>query len=329
MTRHQHILYLVVLISVGLLTGAPLYFGSWASQVAPCRSSQQPGAFLAYCDHPLYASYEHEAYGLGAEPEAVRAMQQARVVVLGDSREQFAFSTPQVDAFFKARNTPYHLLGFGYGESDVFPAYLFRRYKLAPAVVIINADPFFVHDLSPAAHQMFEGGARTWIDIAMKKAFGVLHPFLCGSLRLCSETLESTYRDRRTGQWIWHGVLFPPDRKVTDITDDKSQPWSAGDVPPWGRQAEAFLAKIPVRRSCIILTGVPNPQVDAEGMATAIGKIVGAPAAAPHVSGLSTVDQSHLNAQSAARWSAAFLAAAAPTIDACLAADRAAKSPGR
>ncbi|HVY33572.1 MAG TPA: hypothetical protein VG960_04040, partial [Caulobacteraceae bacterium] len=91
----------------------------------------------------------------------------------------------------------------------------------------------------------------------------------------------------------------------------------------------AFLAKVPVRRSCIILTGVPNPQVDAEGMAAAIGKIVGTSVVAPHVSGLSTVDQSHLNAPSAARWSEAFLAAAAPTIDACLAADRAATSPGR
>jgi hypothetical protein len=327
MKRHQHILYLVVLIGVGLVSGAPLYFGSWASQVAACRSLQRPGVFLAYCEQPLYASYEHEAYAFGAEPEAVQAMKRARVVVLGDSREQFAFSTPQLDAFFQARGTPYHLLGFGYGESDVFPAYLFRRYRLAPAVVVINADPFFLHELSPAAHQMFDRGAQTWVDMALKKAFGVLRAFVCSDIGRCTETLESTYRDRRTGQWIWHGVLYPPDRKVTTITDEKSLPWSAGDVPPWRREAEAFLAKIPVRRSCIILTGVPNPQVDAEGMAAAIGKAVGLPVVAPHISGLSTVDGSHLNAPSAARWSAAFLAAAAPTIDACLASAPGSKAP--
>jgi hypothetical protein len=99
-------------------------------------------------------------------------------------------------------------------------------------------------------------------------------------------------------------------------------------VPAWRHEAEAFLANVPVRRSCVILTGVPNPQVDSEGMAAAIGRAVGLPVIAPHVAGLNTVDISHLNGPSGERWSAAFLAAAAPTIDACLAAARLAKGSG-
>ncbi len=53
-------------------------------------------------------------------------------------------------------------------------------------------------------------------------------------------------------------------------------------------------------------------------MAAALGGALDAPAVLPPLADLTASDNSHLSAESAERWSAAFLAAAGPTIEACL-----------
>ena len=316
--------YLLLLLGVALLSGPLLYFTGWAGQVASCRTLTRPGAYLAYCEHPLYGSYEHEAYALGMQPASIRAMQQADVLFFGNSRLQFGFSTPAVDAFFAARSVRYHLLGFGYGESSPFIRILLRRYHPAPRLVIINADPFFQLALSPAAEAIAAMGDAAWLDAARKRLFNHLHPLLCTLRWLCPESQPAVYRDTATGQWIWHAVLLPRDTVAMAVGPDKASRWSEAAMPGWQREAERVLAALPVPRACIILTAVPTPQVDAEGMATALGRSLGLPVVLPRVDGLTTADTSHLSADSAARWSAAFLAAAAPAIDACLAAPPAA-----
>lgn len=317
-------LYLLLMLGTALLSGPGVYFASWAWPVAACRLLQRPpaqhsGAYLAYCEQPLFGSYEHEAYAFGTEPTAVRAMRAASVLFLGNSRLQFAFSTPQTDTFFQSRGVPYHMLGFGYGESSAFPRQLLRQHHPAPRAVVINADPFFQPVFSPAAYAMNRGGRWMLLDAGMKTLFDAVHPLICRHTALCTEAAPATYRDARTGQWIWHGVLLPRDTVANAIPAARSNTWSQASLPAWQRDAETFLAELGVPRRCVILTGIPNPQDDGEGMATALGGILGVPVVLAPLAGLHTVDGSHLSADSAERWSAAFLAAAAPVLDACLA----------
>lgn len=315
--------YVLLLLATALACGPVIHFATWAWPVAACRLLRHPpagqaGAFLAYCEQPLYGSYEHEAYLLDTENGAVRSMQAAKVLFLGNSRVQFGFSTPQTDAFFRARGVPYHLLGFGYGENSAFPRLLVRRWHPAPRAVVINADPFFQNALSAPAYALQRNGAPMLLDAGMKKLFGALQPWLCARTALCTGTAPSTYRDPATGQWIWHGVLLPRDTVAGPVPDARLTTWSESSLPGWVHEAESFLAELGVPRDCVILTGVPNPQVDGEGMATAIGRALGTPVVLARLPGLETVDNSHLSADSAERWSAAVLEAAAPVLDACL-----------
>ncbi len=309
--------YLAALLAAALLAGIAAYAGSWAASVAGCRMLAPPDAYLAYCDTPSFGSYEHEAYALHFEPAAVRAMRRAQVLFLGNSRVQFAFSTPETDRFFAARGISYHLLGFGFGESSAFPRYLFTHDPPHPKVVIINADPFFQPVLSPAADAMFGLRRGAYTDALLKKAFGRLQPALC-ALGLCPQTVPSTYRDIRTGQWIWQGALLPADTVTAAIRSQKALSWPRSAVPAWQADATSFLAMLNVPRACVILTGIPTPAIDAEGMAAALGQRLGLPVVQPVVSGLFSLDNSHLSGASARRWSAAFLAQAAPIIDRCI-----------
>ncbi len=319
MGRRSLVLYLLLTLGLGI-GGAPvLYFASWAGHVASCRHLDRPGAYLAYCENTGFGSYEHDAYRFGLEPEAIRALQQAKILFLGNSRLQYAFSTPQVDAFFAARATPYHLLGFGYGESSRFPRELIARYQPKPKVVIINADPFFQSIFSPVAYEIAKAPLHALADGVMKYTFDRIDPWRCRIPRLCTDTDPATYRDRRTGQWIWHGVLVPRDRVAGPITPTKASAWSDAALPAWIHDGDTFLPTLDTPRDCILLTGVPTPAIDAEAMAAALGARLALAVVQPVVPDLSAVDTSHLSADSAERWSAAFLAQAAPQIDACLA----------
>ena len=312
--------YIALVLLVGLVGAPVVHLGEAAWRFAGCRPLGRAGAYLAYCDNPAFGSYEQEAYWFGLEIEAIRSMQQADVLFLGNSRLQFAFSTQPVDSFFGKRGARYHVLGFGYGESSRFPRALLRRYRPAPKLVIINADPFFQDVPSPVAAEIERYPYRALLDGVDKLVFDRLRPVLCAIPSLCSATTPSTYRDRRSGQWIWRGVLAPETMVSGPITAIKPIGWSEQSLPAWQADAESFLEALGVPRACVLLTGVPTPATDAEGMAAALGKRLGLTVVNPAVDHLTALDDSHLSAESADRWSAAFLTAASAAIDRCISA---------
>jgi hypothetical protein len=321
--RRAQVLYLLSLLVVALVAGTTSYFGTWAVRVAACRSGPRPGTYLAYCSHPLYGSYEHAAYALGFEPSAVQALQRADALLLGNSRLQFAFSTLETEQFFRERSATYHLLGFGYAEGGQFPRELLDRYRPSPKVVIINADPFFSLGLSPPAQLAVSREPAAWADAVRKKAFAFLLPWLCRVPELCPQAFPALYRETLTGQWVWHELLLPRVAVGPEITNVKVTPWTAASLPHWQAVGETFLARLSLPRSCVILTAVPNPQIDGEAIAAVLGQRLGLPVVLPRVAPLHSPDENHLSAESAARWSAAFLAEAGPRIEACLNHERA------
>ena len=77
--------------------------------------------------------------------------------------------------------------------------------------------------------------------------------------------------------------------------------------------ADDFIASLGVNRRCALFTVVPsNHSVSA--VTREVAKAVGVPVVMPTVDGLRTYDYSHLEEESAERWSAAFLELAEPLI---------------
>jgi hypothetical protein len=312
-------IYTAIFFAATALVGAPCYFGTWMSAVAACGPAPQGSdAFLAACTQPNFGDFEHAAYIWDLEPNAVRALQAADVIFLGNSRLQFAFSTQAVSDYFSRNGISYYVLGFGYDEKSPFTEQLSRKYHLKPKAYIINADPFFADGLSLAARELQGVQLSVWLTYAFKLVFVQEQRLICSIPWLCVQSYPTLYRVPQDGSWIWHDFYFPPTLSLP-VTSEKRDALTDSQLSRAKVLAREFVAASNMPPECIILTGIPTSIIASEGVAAEIGRAAGLQVVLSDVQNLSTVDQSHLNADSAERWSAAFVEKMAPVLDRCLA----------
>jgi hypothetical protein len=269
-------------------------------------------AYLSDCTASNFGDYDHGAFWFGLEPEASRAVAEADVLFVGNSRLQFAMSVPEARKWFSALSLRYYLLGFSHSENAMYMGPLLSKIGPRAKVYVINVDRFFDDRLSPPTERLLkdrsiEGRYRE------KRGWQVLHRPICGAVpALCGNRL-AVYRERADGYWRRNGQEPVDRREVSDGRPSNVERWSQ-----YAALGEKFIAQLGVDRRCVVLTLVPTVDGKREE-ATAIARSLGLELVSPQVDGLRTFDGSHLDADSAARWSAAFLQAAGPRIRECLA----------
>jgi hypothetical protein len=305
------------------LAVSPFLF--WIPKVLNCRTNTDPSTFLAYCNSNDFGDFEHGAFLWNLEPAAVKALQNARVLFLGNSRVQFAFSTTASEAYFREIKTPYYLAGFTYYENMVFAQKLIEKYKLHPRAVVINSDDTFFRNkllstpaamLRPKTESLFW---KTFYGYLLKDGYAHLARPLCETAPfLCGQTLQTLWRRRETGEWLWQET-FANKNTFKPITPSSRAPApDESDMLKIESAAETFFGTLALRHECIILTVIPNSVSTDEPIANRVGRKFGLPVILPRVDNLGTIDDSHLNGDSAERWSSAFLIDAAPTFERCL-----------
>lgn len=287
-----------------------------------CRVYAGINSFLAHCTAPTFGDYEHGAYYYGFERDAVDNLKRSQVLLLGNSRSQFAFSTESTRNAFERAGIREYLLGFG-AETSYFPQLLIEKYHLHPGALIIAADPFFMHRVSEAASP-FEGGVTrdwrtkflSWQDTFEKFIFTRTHYLLCNFPLVCQHN-PSIYRSVSDGMWITQGVFYDapslmlesepqPPKKLSEVKEDDE------------RIARSFFQSAGVEPSCVVLTAQPNAFTDADEYAAEIGRRLGTHVSIPRLSQMATIDHSHLDPASAERWSAAVLEESLPWIEKCV-----------
>jgi hypothetical protein len=276
-------------------------------------------AFLSNCNSPNFGDYDHGALWFGLEPDTLRAAAAAKVMLLGNSRLQFAFSGANTREWFGNARLPYYLLGFSHSETVMFMGPLLARLEPRARVVVINVDRFFDDRVSPPAEQILreKDSASRYRE---KQVWQAMHQPVCGALPvICGDTL-AVYRERGNGAWRTAGVL--PDQ-AAPVSDGK--PSNVDHWPVYIDLAKKFVGNLGVAPECVVLTLVPTVDTKREE-AKAIAAALGRPLVTPNVEGLTTFDGSHLDPASAQRWAAAFLEQAGPRIRECT-ADRAAAAP--
>ena len=179
-------LYVVVLVAV--LAAA---FGTKIRLrgVFACPASYGSSAYLSDCNAAGYGDYDHGAFWFGLEQQAQQAAREARVVVLGNSRTQFGFSSPVTVRWFEERSIPFYLLGFSHYESVTFVTPILTKVRPRASAYVINADRFFADWLSPTSHRIvYERDARARYD--EKRFWQGPHKALCGAFSsLCGREL--------------------------------------------------------------------------------------------------------------------------------------------
>jgi hypothetical protein len=274
--------------------------------------------YLAYCAAGSYADYEHGALWFDLEPSARAFAKNADVLFVGQSRLQVGFSTAATANWFSAASTRYYLLGFSYFENMVFAEGLLRRIQPKARVYVINVDSFFERSETPPVKTILhDPEARHRYEV--KRLWQRVHEPVCRYLpKMCKHGLV-WFRSRETGAYTKQ-----PGEPGVPMPVSYDQAIDQDLVNSYTDAAILFLSEMPVKRSCVILTMVPNPETKI-GNAKAVATALGVNFVAPEIEGLGTYDGSHLNQPSAQRWSQAFFEAAGPKIRSCLEDQRAAR----
>lgn len=304
-------LYLYVLIVLGaLLFGAVLYL-RLQGVFACAADGYSADRFLAYCNAGGYADYDHGAYWLNLEPEAVQAAARADVLFLGNSRLQMGLSSRATEDWFDAAGLSFHMLGFGYDANEAFTGPLLGRLRPRARAYVINLDRFFVADESPpAATAMHDPLARR--QHVEKRLWQHPHRWLCQRVPAVCGRQYAVFRSRRTGQYLpvagpteGQSVTFNPD-VPTDVRD------------AYVGRARRFIERLGVSAECVILTQVPHVETR-DALAEEVARLLGQRLVVPAVPDIRLYDGSHLDQASAERWSAAFLELSGEQIRSCVA----------
>jgi hypothetical protein len=325
--RRGLLTYLALFMAAAMSAGMVYRLADWGHDVLGCAVNRERGTFLAYCTSEQYGDYEHGAYYFDLEPEAVENLRNAKVLFLGNSRNQFVFSTDEVKRYFEERSIPFYVMGFGYDELNEFARELIEKYSLRPKVLIIVSDPFFSSGLSlPASQIAGDFGARwqpylgqfrvfrhlrqvrTFMDYVTKKIFNTLHPIICNlHAQLCVSHSPTIYRSASDGSWIWRNIFAPAEYGQLPIDPARQAALPKESATADQENAKRLFAAARVPRDCIVLTVVPNSKIDAEPYALEMGRLLGVRVELPKLNGLATIDHSHLTWTSAQRWSGTLL----------------------
>jgi hypothetical protein len=275
--------------------------------------------YMAYCGTDRHAHYDHAAFVYDLERGVRASVDSANLLILGSSHIQTAMSSGALVAFEK--NNPHvrpYLMGFGYFEQDVFSAAVIRELHPTPKVVVINADPFFSDSVSVDARKLLQSRGTQRVNALAKKAGHSIVEALCGdgtqsavARQLCGTT-STLYRSRRDGRWIFNG-----EHPFKDTLSTPTFYPGDAELTRYAVNAERFVKAFAIDRTCVVITLVPDGVVP-ESLARSIADRVGATFIAPRLDHLGSPDGSHLDTESAERWSAAFLVLLEPVLKRCL-----------
>jgi hypothetical protein len=275
--------------------------------------------YMAYCNSDRHGHYDHAAFIYDLEPGVRTSIDSANVLFVGSSHIQVAFSSDALVAFEKANPTvrPY-VMGFGYFEQDIFSAAVVRKLHPAPRVLVINVDPFFSDSASVEARRLLQNPGVERANAIAKKVGHAVANRLCADTprsfvarRVCGNA-STLYRSRNDGRWI-----FQRPRPFLDTLTTPAFNPGADELARFASNAERYLKGLPVERSCVVITLVPDGAVP-ESVARDVAARIGATFIAPHLDHLGSSDGSHLDTESGERWSAAFLAELEPLLKRCL-----------
>jgi len=279
-----------------------------------CPASGYDGDYyLGYCQGRSYGDYDHGAFWFALETAARDHATAADILFVGNSRMQFGFSAPALQRWSATQGFKYYLLGFSHVENATFIAPLLSSLKPAARAYVINLDQFFVEEETlPGRDVMHRPETRT--RYVTKQTWQAFHRVVCSALSFLCGWEVTFYRQRNTGEWRLGGSrgLVPSGVGLADLP-----PASPDRLAREAARAAQFIANLGVERRCIILTYVPTRESE-RATAEKLASTLGFDLIAPDVKDLRTFDGSHLDPESAERFTTGFLAMSWPRLRECL-----------
>ena len=262
--------------------------------------------YLAYCHNSRYGDYEHYALYRATEPGVVKALQQSEVLFVGNSNTQYGFSTQAVREYFSGNGKSHYVMGFGQGAKSPVTFEIMQKHQLQPRMLVANIDPFFSSEMNGTFSRVLSEGEKLDKEFEKKRRLQVWQQNVCANESslwyrfVCDGSAETIYRDRSNGHWLTD--FYRTNQQIPVSESDALLSVLDESV----LAANAFIDGLGLNRDCIILTLTPRTDTPSV-FAAALSRELELPLITPELSGLLTIDHSHLDKVSAERWSSAFL----------------------
>jgi hypothetical protein len=319
-TERPAVAFVVALVAlvVGTVAAWELLPGL-RDRVDAVAAAQGPDHVDFYLANGRGGHVDHHVLFFGLDDTAIAHLRAADVLFLGNSRLMFAMDPAVFGPFFEARGLKPYVMGFGFREADAFPLAVMRRLDLRPRLVVVNADGFFGGGLSDWAEEVvrdtpFEARKWQWESESAHGAARVIHQLVPNWLELLGRpgfpdrTGFIAHRSRTDGSWLVSSAREGP--RETILPSDLA-------VPEPGRHefsgARRFKAELDARGARLVLMLVPTPE-RMGGSPVRLAETLGVPFVDAGVAGLSSKDNSHLDAESAPHFTRALLEALAPHL---------------
>lgn len=273
--------------------------------------------YLAYCHNARYGDYEHYALYRDTEPGVTEALQQSDVLFVGNSNTQYGFSTQAVVDYFNSKSTQHYVMGFGQGAQSPVAFEIIQKHDLKPSILVANIDPFFSSDMNGTFSRVLHEGEKLDEEFDKKKRLQAWQQTICANDSsawyrfVCRGSAETLYRARSNGHWLTD--YYRPNLRIPVSESDAL----LNTVDESVEAANVFIDGLGLNRDCVILTLTPRTDTPV-AFATEISDRLEMPLITPALSGLVTIDHSHLDSDSAERWSTAFLAEFDQHLDRCV-----------
>jgi hypothetical protein len=248
--------------------------------------------------------------------ESIRYAREADVLLLGNSRMQFAFPHTLLMRAEQETGFKFYNLAFGHDETSTFALSLIEKQNLRPQIVVVNAGTFFLPRASKfgekvAESRRWEAWKTVWEwSLASRLRRSVLFERLPAWRKLSPDSIPewmNIYRSVSLGSWFAHGerlVRIPIGTPPVDVSGGPDT--VSNETLSIARDFKRALAE---RGTYIVLTWIPRPiQWQERSKVALLADMLEVPFISPAVAGLFIRDDEHLTDDSAERFGARFLA---------------------
>ncbi len=251
--------------------------------------------YVAYDDFSIdhYVLY----HGIG---EPIRRAREADVLLVGNSRAQFAFPQSELERGTLESGVRFYNLAFAHAEKSVFVNELIERNDLTPRVVVANADLFFQAEPTPFGRQktVFE---RTLAGRVRTGVVEVLPRWELPSPTRDRRWPTVVYRSATYGSWYAVRERFLFRHLPADVVSSDFENTTDSLV-----HARAFQRRLAARGIQLVLTSVPGAALP-RAHVVELGEALGVPVIAPSLPGMIERDARHLTDVSGQRFARRFL----------------------
>jgi hypothetical protein len=255
-------------------------------------------------------NWEHDILYTGYG-RAIEQARQADILIIGTSRTELGLDPDTLAQFCAQHGIRIYNMALGYAESSVLPLEIIRRHDLRPKLLLVGYDagkdlPFFTDATSPLAQKLLRDGA--WAELKytygslwtkeLQRVIWPLFPYYLG------HQAPVIYRSWSTGAFSRATFGWEPKGGQVILTepDDKTPELRALETD----RAARLVTEMQARGSTVIFAWIPAPRAD-PARARELAQQLGVPAIVPTLDRMSSFDGSHLDRDSARRYTAAML----------------------